>query len=271
VEFSKFGRCVAASAFALGLVVGLVTGPAGTGWADTPVPCGAQDDKDFLWTTVKDATPQAAGDNVKVVWPNNLKAQGYAIKNGQKGGHIRDFLLVPTVRLKGIECPDLLYGTAPEYFLDAYNELPKLPSALFPKDTDWALSIESVVSRKRQQLHIHLTGLATQARRDIDAALAQKLVARDEAKWSSSTFPVMGHAFRGWNTDKMTHSFFTNLNNNVVKKIQNIGMGDQTMLITTDGHKGFIVLDSDHLSTEYVPTKGPKIYGTSTSDPLLYR
>jgi CDP-diacylglycerol pyrophosphatase len=264
MESSRFGSCLAALPLALGLGVALVTGPAGAGWASpvAPVPCGDPADNDLLWGYVKDAKPPPANPapNVKVVWPSNDQAKGYAIHNGAKGGSKYNYLLVPTVREKGIECPDLLTNSH-EYFKLANDEL-----AMLPAGTDWALGIESANNRTFNQLHIHVSRLSDQARTDINTAVTNKKVAADQGQWLNSPITVNGRIYRAWNAATMTHSFFGNLNDNIVKPLKGkVGMGDETMLITQNKGKGggFIVLSSDKTSGL------PKPYGVDNIESLL--
>ena len=70
----------------------------------------------------------------------------------------------PLSATQGIECSTLLQSGAPEYFLDAYNE----HANWLPNGTDWALGIESADNRSRDQLHIHISRLIPDARKDID-------------------------------------------------------------------------------------------------------
>ncbi|MDV6278679.1 CDP-diacylglycerol diphosphatase [Rhodococcus erythropolis] len=179
-----------------------------------------------------------------VIWPNNDQKLGYAMHNGAKGGAPNNFLLIPTVRIKGIECPNLLDPSTPEYFNLAYRNLHYLPSG-----TDWALSIESANNRNYNQLHIHVSRLSKGARRDIDKAVVANQVAPNQGQWLNSVIAVQNRGFRAWNADAMTHSFFGNLNEHVVEKIKGITMGDQTILITANKQgSGFIVLSSDKKS-----------------------
>ena len=63
-----------------------------------------------------------------------------------------------------------------------------------PNGTDWALGIESADNRSRDQLHIHISRLIPDARKDIDKQW--KAIATDESKWKDSVITVLGKKFR---------------------------------------------------------------------------
>ena len=221
-------------------------------WPSGPTPfpaCGDPNSPDGLWNDVKDATPAKPGSNRVVVWPNNDRSRGYAIHNGAQGGAKYNWLLLATVRQQGIECSTLLQSGAPEYFLDAYNE----HANWLPNGTDWALGIESADNRSRDQLHIHISRLIPDARKDIDKQW--KAIATDESKWKDSVITVLGKKFRAWNVATLNHNLFKHLNDDIVTPVK-LQMRNQTMLVTgcaPNTCNGLIVLNSDKVSPNTNP------------------
>lgn len=208
--------------------------------------CGSSSDTSPpLWVDVNPASvnPQKPGTNKEVVWPGGNSNAGFAIHDGAAGGAEYNWLLVPTRRIKGIECSKVWGPDDPRYFNDAYSKVGYIGRG---NPGDWAFGIESALSRTYDQMHIHMARLQNQARADIDAAVAQRLVATNEADWINKTITVMGNTFRAWNADSMDHQFFYDLNQHVVSKLQGGWMGNETLLIVAN-HKGsgFIVLNSD--------------------------
>jgi CDP-diacylglycerol pyrophosphatase len=81
---------------------------------------------------------------------------GYAILKDIRGA--TQILLVPTVRLTGIESPRLLQPASPNYFDDAWNSrrfFERRTGVAVPRD-DIALAINSRYARTQSQLHIHI-------------------------------------------------------------------------------------------------------------------
>jgi CDP-diacylglycerol pyrophosphatase len=254
------GACRTAGAlFACGLLVGGVvvagsTAPQAaamprltTVWPDPA--CGSPRDTGIdLWEDVKDATPSLPGHNKKVVFPGGLREHGYAIHDGTSATKTTfNYLLISTVRLRGIECPSLLNSGAPEYFRDAYDNID-----ILPKGTDWALGIDSADNRSRDQFHIHISRLDTSARTDIDNAA--KWIPTTESAWSRAIITVNKKRFCAWNAPNVDGNLFVLLYDHLVKPWQSgptpqFNMGHETLLVT--GNKkgsGFIVLGSAEVS-----------------------
>ncbi len=209
---------------------------------------------------VPTASPDAKGDQL-VVWPNNDKTQGYAIHNGSDNNeHPWNLLLVPTVRVNGIECPNLTSPKAPPYFKDAETQIGTLPHG----GEDWVLTVNSTLHRGQNQLHIHMSKLFGDVRGEFDQ-WAYK-AASDPSKWYDSTIKIKGFTYRGWIASSLDNNFFALLNDNVVKKSgQNTHMFDETILITRNTKGGYLVLSSD--LTSDLSSKG----GTDNSDWALDR
>jgi CDP-diacylglycerol pyrophosphatase len=270
---ARLHRFAVIATLAAAPVVGLALSPmaqASTGATPAFSPCGnPKDTTSHIWNGVKHATPMLKLGNRDVVFPNKDRSLGYAVHDGQaKPRSDVNLLVVPTVREHGIECDNLLDAAAPHYFNDAYSEVSLM------KGPDWALGINSKDERDQDQLHIHLTRLYGPARADIDRAVKENKVPRNEHDWQKSVIEVTGHdqhgndnkhAYRAWNTDSMDYNFFAKLNDDIVKPLKKshsgAGMEHETMLITQNKQgTGFVVLESD---------RNTGIHGVANIEPLL--
>ena len=93
-------------------------------------------------------------------------AGGSAVLKDASPKKPNQFLLIPTIRVTGIESPDLLKPGAPNYFAAAWKartNLDGLVHKTLPRD-DVALVINSVAGRTQEQLHIHIDCIQTEAR-----------------------------------------------------------------------------------------------------------
>ena len=116
-----------------------------------------------------------------------------------------------------------------------------------------ALGIESADNRSRDQLHIHISRLIPDARKDIDKQW--KAIATDESKWKDSVITVLGKKFRAWNVATLNHNLFKHLNDDIVTPFK-VQMRNQTMLVTgcaPNTCNGLIVLNSDKVSPNTNP------------------
>jgi CDP-diacylglycerol pyrophosphatase len=219
--------------------------------------CGNPTDDISFWNDVKNATPANPGQKLKkVVFPNNDRNLGYAIHKATN----YNYLLIPTIRESGIECPNLLDSGAPNYFKDAFENI-----SLLPQGTDWALGIESEQRRGRNQFHIHVSRLTAETRTEINNQT--KSISEDESKWSTTIIKLTNAArhggqqeikFRAWNAPNVDLNLFVLLNKDIVTPRQqqkvNVAMGDETLLVTADNTgKRLIILNSDEKSPDTQP------------------
>jgi CDP-diacylglycerol pyrophosphatase len=87
-------------------------------------------------------------------------------------GSATQLLLIPTVRITGIESPIILAPDAPNYFAEAWEARKYIDEALhrtLPRD-DIGLAINSSVGRSQDQLHIHVDCI----RPDLHEALRER-------------------------------------------------------------------------------------------------
>lgn len=89
---------------------------------------------------------------------------GFAVLKDRNGP--LQYLLIPTVPISGIESPQLLTATSPNYFADAwqarYFMAEKYGAPI--DDTDISLAINSQYGRTQDQLHIHISCLKPQVK-----------------------------------------------------------------------------------------------------------
>jgi CDP-diacylglycerol pyrophosphatase len=93
----------------------------------------------------------------------------YAILKDINGAS--QYLLIPTVRVSGIESPEILADDAPPYWSDAWNARTYVEKAVKQPLTDVQMGVEinSAYRRSQSQLHIHIDCM----RRDVIDALAR--------------------------------------------------------------------------------------------------
>jgi CDP-diacylglycerol pyrophosphatase len=118
-------------------------------------------------------------------------ARGYAILKDLKGD--TQFLLIPTARISGIESPELLSPTAPNYWQYAWDALPifeKRAGRPAPRE-DVGLAINSIYGRSQNQLHIHIDCV----RPDVQRALRQN-ERRIKFHWTRLNVDLAGHDYK---------------------------------------------------------------------------
>lgn len=92
----------------------------------------------------------------RYVSPQDGRPEGYAIIKDRIG--VRQFLLVPTARITGIESPVLLAPGSSGYWAQAWNNRSYLESLLddkVPRD-GIGLAVNSALGRTQNQLHFHI-------------------------------------------------------------------------------------------------------------------
>lgn len=115
---------------------------------------------------------------------------GYAVLKDYDGA--RQYLLIPTAPIPGIESPILLDPATPNYFADAWRVRSFTEAAAggaLPRD--WlSVVVNSEVARTQDQLHLHIDCL----RADVHEALARYADALSSA-WASFPVPLAGRNY----------------------------------------------------------------------------
>lgn len=129
----------------------------------TPAPGAAKkDDPDILWRLIHDACAKAAADGRRPpspcteVYAPNGPDSAYAVFKDRDGRS--QYLVLPMVRISGIESPRLLAADAPNYFADAWTARLYVEAARhrhLPRDM-LAMVVNSAMHRTQNQLHIHV-------------------------------------------------------------------------------------------------------------------
>jgi CDP-diacylglycerol pyrophosphatase len=104
----------------------------------------------------------------------------------------RQYLLIPTARIAGIESPELLEPGTTNYFAAAWQARSFLEQrAGGTIARDWmSLAINSAVARSQNQLHIHIDCV----RADVHDAL-QSVADAVGPRWAPLPVPLVGHTY----------------------------------------------------------------------------
>lgn len=180
-----------------------------------------------------------------------------------------NYTLFAGERRKGIECPKIWQMGAPNYWqfaLNAGEKYLKHPHRI-------GLAINSRAARTECQLHIHVSCIQTEVRKQLDHYFTHTKFALDPTGWKMKiqplTYIVNGSSkkrnFRLLylkNLDYMGQNLFRLLHNNVVAP-NNEDMADQTLVVVERQAGGFYILNS-------MPgLSGPTIGGTGAGEELL--
>lgn len=180
-----------------------------------------------------------------------------------------NFLLVPTERIKGIECPKLWTTYASiNYWEDAWYQAHKPGgtaevSYVVMKVNYVGLGVNSARARQQDQLHIHMAGFSPGEFRYINE---QRMKITDTpGKRPDSIIEVGGLLYRALYLKTLSQNPFVLLHDHVV--VPNGGdMAEQTLLVTSSGSGGVYLLNSeDGLKS----AAHPGLHGTGTCDLLL--
>lgn len=170
-------------------------------------------------------------------------AGGFAVLKDIVG--LEQFLLIPTARLSGIESPELLRGDAPNYFADAWAQVPLLEARLHRKlpREDIALAINSSYGRSQDQLHIHIDCIGV----PVHAALTAQLDAIGTG-WTELRTPLAGHRYRAMRIpgERLDANPFHLLARALHDPARQMGRHTLVLVGANFPEAGFILLD-DHL------------------------
>jgi len=223
-------------------------------------------DRFVLWEKAQDCA-----DALKKKKPNPPGCMGttddYVVLNG-KSHSDHDFLLVPTRRVMGIECPYIWSNTAPNYWKAAWDEAQRGGASPVRGGTI-GLGINSKQDRDQDQLHIHMAQILSGVQKQLEDA---KHITTDPRKWKYAIVSVVGlesgrqdaRYYRVLRVKDLQQNLFALLQDNVAGTSD---MAIQTMIVTERDARGggFYVLNSDPTLTG--PTRGQG--GTGTCDSLL--
>jgi CDP-diacylglycerol pyrophosphatase len=256
------------------------TGPApldGAPGFTPPSDCGDKHDRgprDHLWVDAEKT-------------PDPLR-NGYVIFDGGVMGFSKKFngLLVPKIRITGIECSKVVGQGAQNYWVSAWKKehFTKLPGNYK------FLGVNSFDGRTQDQLHIHMTALQRQARTQLDNLDTKSL---SLSKWNSNIFTLTAqqetYVYRIAHVDNLDTNPFDLLDKYVATQKDSAGKpyNDRfaQSLAVTEGPNGagfFLIATQGKPSQPGQPPHAPDLaiydpqakknhYGTSTVEPLMDR
>ncbi|MER6029190.1 CDP-diacylglycerol diphosphatase [Streptomyces sp. NPDC001851] len=179
----------------------------------------------------------------------------------------RNFLLSPTCRINGIECPFLEHADVANYWSDAWVNAK--PGGAVPVRADFiGLGINSQTARQFNQLHIHMAGVVEKTQQQLHDLEAQKRIAISPGRWSQYLVFLTGtkgnRTYRALLLDSLNYNLFALLDKYVVSPPTTMTMAHQTLIVVPkkagkDYTGDFYVLNSDESLHD----------GTDTCDELL--
>ena len=166
---------------------------------------------------------------------------GYAVLKDIVGE--RQYLLIPTARIVGIESPELLDPATPNYFGAAWQARAFVEQkAGGTIARDWmSLAINSAVARTQNQLHIHLDCL----RADVHDAL-RAVAGSVGPVWAPLPVPLVGHTYWAMAVGgvELDADPFTLLADGLEGARADMGLYTLVVVGSTDsaGRPGFVIL-----------------------------
>ncbi|MFE9193642.1 CDP-diacylglycerol diphosphatase [Micromonospora sp. NPDC007208] len=250
--------------------------PGGPGAPACPTPsalCGYPTDtggRYDLWDRVQVCEGTKAGPP----FPQCLRTTPtYVILNGGSGSN-HDFLLVPSCRISGIECPFITTVNAPNYWLEAWdNAQPGQPGHVVYPHIGLGVNSADPAIRMQDQLHIHLAGIHSGIQTQLNNH--DSAISNNPSRWRSQVVPIWGLTSTGLPAPRSYRVLHVaNLNGNLFRLlldsvVQPTGttMGAQMLAVTPRliGSGGFYVLNSEPA----LPVPAGQPGGTGTVDFLL--
>ena len=201
----------------------------------------AHADSDALWHLVDG---QCVTDQVRHRDPAPCAAVdldgGWVILKDVEGP--RQYLLIPTAKVTGVESPELLAPDAPNYFAAAWQARSFTEAAAggsLPRD--WvSLAVNSSVARSQNQLHIHIDCL----RADVHEQLTRH-AAEVGPDWAPFPALLAGHTYDAIavDGDQLTANPFRLRAEGLADP--GVEMGIQTLVVVgavRNGRPGFVIL-----------------------------
>ncbi|WP_329458209.1 CDP-diacylglycerol diphosphatase [Streptomyces sp. NBC_01497] len=248
--------------------------PPGSGAAPCPPAqfqplCGRPTDDDPLWHDVQYCTqgivpppPQHKPDCLKVT-------TNYVVLHGRPET-LHNYLLTPSCRITGIECPFLETSGVENYWNDAWENA-RSGGSVPVQYPNIGIGINSQTARRFDQLHLHMAGVRASTQRRLQELEMMGRMATQPSQWGAPANQVAisgppgagDRTYRALRLNSLGQNLFTLLYRNVVVPA-GLDMARQTLIVvpkmTAAGFAGtFYVLNSDTSLHD----------GTSTCDYLL--
>jgi CDP-diacylglycerol pyrophosphatase len=233
-------------------------GPRPKGAVACPPPsgiCGHPSDSGprlHLWEEVQ----VAEGTKSPPPFDNSLlTTPSYVILHGDPETN-HNFLLVPSCRITGIECPFIWGPTAYSgYWNDAWEQAQ--PGGAAPvKYPSIGLGINSALTRQQDQLHIHMAGILSGVQAQLNKLEKAGKITSNRKKWPAQIVPVEGRdpktgkaATRNYRAlifrdkSELKENLFRLLGDHV--PAAEMHKADQILVVTPRSKGGFYVLNSD--------------------------
>lgn len=145
---------------------------------------------DALWNIVsRQCVPHQQQGNPSPCSEVNLR-DGYVVLKDLVGP--LQYLLMPVAKISGMESPQLLSDTTPNFFYQAWQARHYLSDKRGTPIDDRALSlaINSASGRTQNQLHIHISCLRPDIRQLLDRSAAAI-----DTRWQPLPEKIMGHSY----------------------------------------------------------------------------
>ncbi|THA86443.1 CDP-diacylglycerol phosphatidylhydrolase [Streptomyces sp. A0592] len=179
----------------------------------------------------------------------------YVVLHGQPQSP-NNYLLLPSCRITGIECPFIVTPNVANYWHEAWET--GRPGGDVPvRFRDIGLGINSRAARRFQQLHIHMAGVQGSTQRRLQDLEAAGRVALQPSQWGDAQYQALvtgkpgsgDRTYRILRLDTLTQNLFELLDVNVVRRF-GLDMAGQTLIVvpkrTAAGYTGtFYALNSD--------------------------
>jgi CDP-diacylglycerol pyrophosphatase len=167
-------------------------------------------------------------------------AAGFAVLKDSHGP--LQYLLIPTAKISGIESPQLLTATSPNYFANAWQARHFMADKYGAPidDADISLTINSKYGRSQDQLHIHISCLKPQIKTVLAAQQADF-----RQQWQPLPGGLLGHDYlarRTTATELQQSGPFSLLADEVVGAKDHMGRYGLAMTALPDGE--FLLLAS---------------------------
>jgi CDP-diacylglycerol pyrophosphatase len=209
--------------------------------------CAYASDPDALWNLVStECVPNELQHSDPEPCASVDLKDGYVILKDRRG--LTQYLLIPTIRVTGIESAYLLTPGAPNYFADAWRErgyVERAAARALPRSAI-SLAINSAKARSQNQLHIHIDCI----RSDVREVLRRELSVIGDS-WAPLPEPLAaGHHYRAMRLSADTldgTNPFILLADGVPGA--RTAMGQQSLVVVgaefAAGQSGFIILNSE--------------------------
>lgn len=170
-------------------------------------------------------------------------AQGYAMLKDRNGP--LQYLLIPLAKTTGIESPQLLNPTTPNYFSFAWAQRHLLAQRYAAPITDniLSLAINAEYGRTQNQLHIHISCLRPDVRQRLDA-----LAPRLNSEWQTETLHNHRYLLRTLTTGELAQqSAFMQLAAEVPNARHEMGKYGLALASLADGRLVLMALERNWL------------------------